>query len=96
MPDEVQRAGDLLIAVKRVVDEDPRRHPCRFVLTGSANLLMQERVAETLTGRAVYVQLWPFTRRERLGRAGAWSRLLRAPLSSWACCLREVAGPRED
>jgi hypothetical protein len=96
--DEVQRAKDLLIAVKRVVDEDARRTPGRFVLTGSANLLMQEQVAESLAGRAVYVQLWPFTRRERLGlgRAGAWSRLLETPSADWARCLREEAGPRED
>ena len=46
--DEVQRARDLLIAVKRAVDEDPKRTPGRFVLTGSANLLLMERVGETL------------------------------------------------
>lgn len=47
---------------------------------GSANLLMLERIGETLAGRAVYVTLWPFTRRERqgLGRTGTWSELLAA------------------
>ena len=35
--DEVQRAPDLLLAIKQSVDEDPR--PGRFLLTGSANLL---------------------------------------------------------
>ena len=68
--DEVQRARDLLIAIKRAVDQDPVRTPGRFVLTGSANLLMLERIGETLAGRAVYVTLWPFTRRERLGLGG--------------------------
>ena len=88
--DEVQRAGDLLIAVKRAVDADPARTLGRFVLIGSANLLMLERIGETLAGRAVYVTLWPFTRRERLGlgRVGAWSELLAAPFSGW----REVLG----
>src|SRR3990172_4276487 len=38
--DEVQRARDVLIAVKRAVDEDRRRVPGRFVLTGSPNLLI--------------------------------------------------------
>jgi predicted AAA+ superfamily ATPase len=95
--DEVQRARDLLIAVKKAVDEDPRRRAGRFVLTGSANLLMLERVSETLAGRAVYISLWPFTRRERLGigRAGMWSELLEAPFRNW----REVLandGPTED
>ncbi|MEP7271031.1 MAG: ATP-binding protein [Acidobacteriota bacterium] len=83
--DEVQRARDLLIAVKRAVDNDPARTPGRFVLTGSANLLMLERVSETLAGRAVYVTLWPFTRRELqgLGRTGSWSDLLGAPVDAW-------------
>ncbi len=83
--DEVQRARDLLIAVKRAVDEDPKRTPGRFVLTGSANLLLMERVGETLAGRATYVTLWPFTRRERhgFGDTGAWSELLASESKSW-------------
>jgi predicted AAA+ superfamily ATPase len=96
--DEVQRSRDLLIAVKRAVDRDRPRKPGRFVVTGSANLLMLERIAETLAGRAVYVTLWPFTRRERhgLGRAGAWSELLGARFSAWRQVLAAHAGPRED
>lgn len=83
--DEVQRARDLLIAVKRAVDADPAHTPGRFILTGSANLLMLERIGETLAGRAVYVTLWPFTRHERLGlgRTGIWSELLTTPYSGW-------------
>lgn len=46
--DEVQRSPDLLLAVKRAVDE--RRIPGRFILTGSANLLLMERVSESLAG----------------------------------------------
>jgi uncharacterized protein len=96
--DEVQRARDLLIAVKRAVDADPERTPGRFVLTGSANLLMLERIAETLAGRAVYVTLWPFTRRERLGlgRTGAWSELLASPFSGWREVLEAQDGPAEE
>jgi uncharacterized protein len=92
--DEVQRARDLLIAVKRAVDADPARTPGRFILTGSANLLMLEKIAETLAGRAVYVTLWPFTRRERLGlgRAGLWSEFLTTPLSEW----REMLDAQES
>src|SRR5574337_108982 len=62
--DEVQRVPDLLSAVKRAVDE--RRRPGQFLLTGSANLLLMRRVAESLAGRAVYFTLWPMTRGERL------------------------------
>ena len=96
--DEVQRSRDLLIAVKRAVDDDPARTPGRFFLTGSANLLMTERVSETLAGRAVYVTLWPFTRRERLGlgRTGVWSELLAAPFGRWRDLLAADAGPEED
>jgi len=96
--DEVQRMRDLLIAVKRAVDEDPSRTLGRFVLTGSANLLMLERVSETLAGRAVYVSLWPFTRRERLGqgRCGAWGALLSVPLPDWRQVLEGDAEMQED
>jgi predicted AAA+ superfamily ATPase len=63
--DEVQRAPELLLAVKRAVDENPGR---RFVLTGSANLLMMSRVAESLAGRAVYVEMLPMSLGESLHR----------------------------
>lgn len=86
--DEVQRAPDLLLAVKRAVDED--RAPGRFLLTGSANLLLMRRVSETLAGRAVYLTLRPLTRRELRGRgsAGVWSELLRRRDSAWPELLR--------
>ena len=83
--DEVQREPDLLLSVKRAVDEDRPRRNGRFVLTGSANLLLMHRVSETLAGRAVYVNLWPLTRQERLGfgRPGIWSEFLSNPVSQW-------------
>ena len=83
--DEVQREPELLLAVKRAVDEDRPRRNGRFLLTGSANLLLMHRVSETLAGRATYINLWPLTRGERLGlRApGTWSELLSAPVSEW-------------
>ena len=95
--DEVQRARDLLIAVKRAVDEDPKRRRGRFVLTGSANFLMIERIGETLAGRAVYVTLWPFTRRERfgLGETGPWGDLLAAGFRKWPDVLARRGGPKE-
>ncbi len=87
--DEVQREPDLLLAVKRVVDSDRPRKNGRFVLTGSANLLLMQRVSESLAGRATYVNLWPLTRRERLGRGvpGIWSALLSTPVDKWAALL---------
>ena len=57
--DEVQRAPDLILAIKRSVDEDPR--PGRFLLTGSANLLTLPRVADSLAGRMAIVDLLPLS-----------------------------------
>ena len=81
--DEVQRAPALLQAVKRAVDR--RRVAGRFLLTGSANLLLMRQVSETLAGRASYLTLWPMTRGEQrgLGRAGAWEELLATPDEQW-------------
>ena len=63
--DEVQRCPELLLALKRSVDE--QRRPGRFILSGSANLAMLGHVSETLAGRAGYCTLHPMTRRERRG-----------------------------
>lgn len=73
---EVQRELDLLIAVKRAIDSDWQ--PGRFLLTGSANLLLMQEVSESLAGRASYLTLWPMTRREQLGlgRCGLWEELV--------------------
>ena len=62
--DEVQRAPEVLLAVKQSVDEDPR--PGRFLLTGSANLLTIRTVHESLAGRVEVVPLYPLGRSERL------------------------------
>lgn len=56
--DEVQRLPEILRAVKRAVDEDGS---LRFVLSGSANLLLMQAVGESLAGRAVYHVLQPLT-----------------------------------
>lgn len=56
--DEAQRAPKLMIAIKKAVDDNPER---RFVLSGSANLLLMKRVSETLAGRATYHVLYPPT-----------------------------------
>lgn len=55
--DEVQQAPGLFAALKRAVDADPR--PGRFLLTGSANVLMLPRVAESLAGRMQVLTLQP-------------------------------------
>ena len=81
--DEVQREPDLLRAVKLAIDR--KRSNGRFLLTGSANLLLMRQVSESLAGRASYLTLWPMTRREQrgLGRCGIWDELLGAADEEW-------------
>ncbi len=94
--DEVQREPGLLSAVKRAIDRD--RKPGRFLLTGSANLLLMRGMSESLAGRASYLTLWPMTRREQrgLGRAGRWDELLATPESEWRALLAAGDGDAED
>jgi len=64
--DEVQRHPDVLLAVK--ADVDRKRVSGRFLLTGSANLLLMQKVSESLAGRAVYFPLPALTWAEIEGR----------------------------
>jgi|SRR5437867_3646745 len=64
--DEVQRAPDLLSYVQAAVDEDDR--PGRFILTGSQNLLLMERISQTLAGRTAVLRLLPLSLAELSGR----------------------------
>jgi predicted AAA+ superfamily ATPase len=63
--DEVQRCPELLVALKKSVDE--HRQAGRFILSGSANLALLGQVTETLAGRAAYFTLHPMSRREIQG-----------------------------
>lgn len=96
--DEVQRVPDLMLAIKQATDEDRPRVPGRFLLTGSANLLLMESVADSLAGRAAYVTLWPLTRRELLGRGatGAWDTLLEHEFTAWEESLAGAEMPPAD
>lgn len=70
--DEIQRAPDLMLALKIAVDEmGTRRRVGHFLVTGSANPLTMKSVADSLAGRASYVPLHPMTRRELLGMGTA-------------------------
>ncbi len=60
--DEIQRAPELLLAIKESVDTDQR--PGRFLLTGSANLMTLPRVADSLAGRMEIVRLMPLAQSE--------------------------------
>jgi predicted AAA+ superfamily ATPase len=60
--DEVQRAPELFLALKAAVDRE--RRPGRFLLTGSADVMMLPRVAESLAGRIEVLTLWPLSQGE--------------------------------
>jgi hypothetical protein len=60
--DEVQRVPDLFLAIKADVDRD--RRPGRFLLTGSANILMVPKLSESLAGRMEILPLWPLSQGE--------------------------------
>lgn len=66
--DEVQRAPTLLLVIKSSVDRDTR--PGRFLLTGSANLMMLPKVADSLAGRMETVRLLPLSQSEIRGGQG--------------------------
>jgi len=68
--DEVQRAPALLRAIKLSVDTD--RRPGRFLLTGSANLLMLPWLGDSLAGRMEIIDLQPLTAAEQAGQPGAF------------------------
>lgn len=80
--DEAQRAPQLLIAIKKAVDDNPER---RFVLSGSANLLLMKRVSETLAGRATYHVLYPPT----------WSEWQGNGMPQWLLAMFEGRVPEE-
>jgi uncharacterized protein len=65
--DEVQRVPALFTALKSAVDR--RRTPGRFILTGSANVLLLPRLADSLAGRMGLLRLHPLDQCELAGKA---------------------------
>ncbi len=60
--DEVQRAPELFLSIKAAVDRD--RRPGRFLLTGSAHVLLLPTIADSLAGRMEILSLWPLSTAE--------------------------------
>jgi len=63
--DEAQRAPELFSYIQTIVDMDDR--PGRYVLTGSHNFLLMEKVTQSLAGRCAIFHLLPFSRAELTG-----------------------------
>ncbi len=60
--DEVQHVPELFPAIKMAIDR--KREPGRFLLTGSANVLLLPKLSESLAGRMELLTLWPFSQGE--------------------------------
>ncbi len=74
--DEIQRAPELFSTIKLLVDE--QRSSGRFILTGSANVLLVPRLSDSLAGRMEIQRLFPLTQSEL---HGAPSRFIDALLA---------------
>ena len=66
--DEVQRVPGLFTSLKAAVDRD--RTPGRFLLTGSANVLLVPHLSDSLAGRMEILRLYPLSQHELAGLAG--------------------------
>lgn len=83
--DEIQRAPELLLALKLSIDMD--RRPGRFLLTGSANIMSLPTIADSLAGRIEVHALLPLSNAEIAGREPDF--LERALSQDWPAQARE-------
>jgi len=95
--DEVQRAPELFSYLQGVVDE--RAHMGRFILTGSQQFGLNERISQSLAGRVAPVQLlplaWPELQRARLAPATMEQALYGGGYPALFDRRREVADPMQ-
>ena len=102
--DEVQRVPELFLAIKAAVDR--QRQPGRFLLTGSADVLLLPGIADSLAGRMEVLSLWPLSSAEMVNSAslnradalfqGNWSPLRVQPCTRDALVERLLAGGFPD
>ncbi|PIU10687.1 AAA family ATPase, partial [Candidatus Kuenenbacteria bacterium CG08_land_8_20_14_0_20_37_23] len=57
--DEAQRVPELMSQIQVIVDE--KKVPGQFILTGSQNFLLMEKISQSLAGRAAILNLLPFS-----------------------------------
>lgn len=81
--DEVQRVPELFATLKHAIDRD--RTPGRFLLTGSANLMLLPRLSDSLAGRMEVLMLYPLAQCEIEGRKSSFlEQVLEGKLSDCA------------
>jgi predicted AAA+ superfamily ATPase len=89
--DEIQHVPELFPAVKMAIDR--RREPGRFLLTGSANVLLLPKLSESLSGRVELLTLWPFSQGELNGAAEGFVDTLFAHQPAWQAGKPVVSRP---
>ena len=63
--DEIQHVPELFPVIKLAIDRN--REPGRFLLTGSANVMLLPKLSESLAGRMEILTIWPFSQGEMRG-----------------------------
>lgn len=71
--DEIQNTPELFSYIQRLVDEDRR---VQFILTGSSNFLLMEKISQTLAGRTAVLHLLPFSFSELEPLGGPYEALI--------------------
>jgi predicted AAA+ superfamily ATPase len=90
--DEIQRAPQLMLALKMSIDQD--RRPGRFLLTGSANILALPQIADSLAGRMETHTLLALSQAELQARACDF--LQRALAQDWPAPLPSQSQPLQE
>jgi len=75
--DEVQRAPELFLSIKKLVDEDRRGR--RLILTGSVDVMTLPEIADSLAGRMEIHNLWPLAQSEIHGKKSQFLETLVSP-----------------
>src|ERR1700722_12528592 len=65
--DEIQHVPELFPVIKAAIDR--KRQPGRFLLTGSANVMLLPKLSESLAGRMEILTLWPLSQGEIAGHS---------------------------
>jgi predicted AAA+ superfamily ATPase len=71
--DEIQNTPELFSYIQRIVDENRQIH---FILTGSSNFLLMEKISQTLAGRTAVLHLLPFSLQELEPLADSYENLI--------------------
>jgi len=71
--DEIQNTPELFSYIQRIVDEN---HQIQFILTGSSNFLLMEKISQTLAGRTAVLHLLPFSLQELEPLADSYENLI--------------------